>query len=165
MGNSASCSPCMARGIKVAFRDGRVEEYRRPLKAAELMLDNPRHFVCDSGSLRVGCRVPGLSADEELEPRRLYLLLPMDMLFSVLTNEEMSYLLSHRTISSENNGAASTAHIARIFPVLGEFCLFPSEGKPAKEAESSTERFGKQRSWQPALDTILETPSRLHRSE
>ncbi|XP_068642095.1 uncharacterized protein [Aristolochia californica] len=157
MGNSASCSPCLAstRTIRVGFRDGRVEEYRRPLKAAELMLENPRHFVCDSNNLKVGHRVPCLTADEDLEPRRLYLLLPMDMLFSVLTSEEKSHL-SHK--ASLKNGAST--NIAKIFPVFGEFCLSPSEAKPAR-TEESTERFARQRSWQPALDTILETPSRI----
>ncbi|XP_068638674.1 uncharacterized protein [Aristolochia californica] len=157
MGNSASCSPSIAsaRTIRVVFRDGRLEEYRRPLKAAELMLENPRHFVCDSNNLEEGQRVSGLAADEDLEPRQLYLLLPMDMLFSVLTSEEMSYL-SHK--GSLKNGAST--NIAKIFPVLGEFCLFPSEAKHARAAEP-TERFARQRSWQPALDTIVETPSRI----
>ncbi|OEL38843.1 hypothetical protein BAE44_0000135, partial [Dichanthelium oligosanthes] len=57
----------------------------RPVRASELMLDHPGQFVCDSGRLAVGCRVPGVAADELLRPRHAYFLLPMDMLYSVLT--------------------------------------------------------------------------------
>ncbi|PQQ15471.1 uncharacterized protein Pyn_28864 [Prunus yedoensis var. nudiflora] len=127
-------------------------------------------FVCESSSLKVGNRVHGLTADEELERRQFYFLLPMDLLYSVLTHEELSSLtykaskaLKHRSFNS----------FSKIFPVLGEFCMFPSEAKrldknigddisPSSHSEPMlvlVERYSKQRSWKPALETIIETPS------
>ncbi|XP_043696114.1 uncharacterized protein LOC122646597 [Telopea speciosissima] len=163
MGNTTSCAPTIISGgtVKVLLSDGRLEVYTRPIKAAELMLENPRQFVCNSSDLKVGHRILGLGADEELERRRLYFILPMDLLYSVLTNEEM-LSLSYKASRAMKHGNSN--NIVRIFPVLGDFCIFPSEVKTLEEESPErkpqpTERFSRQRSWKPALDTILETPS------
>lgn len=154
--------------------DGSMEVYTRPVKAAELMLENHGMFVCESSSLVVGHRIQGLSADEELEKRQLYLLLPMELLYSVLTPEEMSSFTSFGTNSKpstnnkHNNG--SLANFGKIFPSLGEFCLFlPNSetktlGSPVHCHSVPVDQrlYSKQRSWRPALETIFETPCRSH---
>ncbi|KAE8712492.1 Ssu72-like family protein [Hibiscus syriacus] len=166
MGNAVSCAPLITSSggaVKVVFPDGSLQIYTKPAKAADVMVENPGQFVCDSSSLKVGSRVHGLTADDELERRQVYFLLPMDLLYSVLTQEEMSWL------SCNANKALKHAsfNIGRIFPVVfTHFCIFPFDAKtpPPKNsvgngAKDSVERFSKQRSWKPALDTILETPS------
>ncbi|XP_077242274.1 DUF4228 domain protein [Tasmannia lanceolata] len=164
MGNTASCSPSIicGREFKVLFSDGRVEEYKWPIKAAELMLENPRQFVCDLTDLKVGRRIPGLAADEDLEPRRFYFLLPMEMIYSVLTNEDMVSLSNKASKAMKQGGSKN---IGRIFPVFSEFCMFPSEVKPVNDLvirySDSNERFSRQGSWRPSLDTIVETPQRI----
>ncbi|KAK9278858.1 hypothetical protein L1049_028437 [Liquidambar formosana] len=172
MGNSTSCAPSMISngGVKVLFSDGRLEVYTRPIKAAELMLECPGQFVCDSKDLKVDHRIQGLSADEELELRQLYFVLPMDMLYSVLTNEEMSSLTYKASKALKHR---SSNNFARIFPVFSEFCIFPSEANKtlllmdnssnaaASEPEPVERYYSKQRSWRPALDTIVEAPCRL----
>ncbi|MQM00428.1 hypothetical protein Taro_033162 [Colocasia esculenta] len=156
MGNHASCAPYIVSGsgaAKVVHNDGRVTAYTRPVRAGELMAENPRQFVCDAGELKVGHRVPGLTAEEELEGRRLYFLLPMDMLYSVLTDDEMAAL------SCRASGAGKRG---RMLPAV--LCMFPSEaaeGQPAgareeEKEEEFTDSVGRQRSWKPALDTIYE---------
>ncbi|KAJ8753716.1 hypothetical protein K2173_026392 [Erythroxylum novogranatense] len=160
MGNAASCAPSIISNgvVKVLLPDGILQVYTRPVKAAELMLENPGQFVCDSSSLKVGQRIHGLSADEELERRQLYFLLPMDMLYSVLTQEEMT------TLTSKTTKTLKQTHFGKIFPVLSEtFCIFPSDSKAmvsmATEPEP-VERYSKQKSWKPALETIFEIPGR-----
>ncbi|PON44687.1 hypothetical protein PanWU01x14_264700 [Parasponia andersonii] len=181
MGNAASCAPSIISNgaTKVLSSDGTMEIYTRPIKAAEIMLENPGMFVCDWSSLQVGHRIHGLSADEELEKRQLYLLLPMELLYSVLTHEEMSSFTSFGTnpkalvnnssynssSSTSNNGSNNFVNFGKIFPSLGEFCMFlPSEtktlGSPINCQPEPVERYSKQRSWRPALETIVETPSR-----
>ncbi|XP_042502290.1 uncharacterized protein LOC122079682 [Macadamia integrifolia] len=160
MGNSTSCAPTIISGgaVKVLFSDGRLEVYTRPIKAAELMLENPRQFVCNSNDLKVGHRILGLAADEELEKRQLYFILPMDLLYSVLTNEEL-LSISYKASRAVKHGSSN--NIGRIFPVLGDFCIFPSEVKTLESPERKpqpTKRYSRERSWKPALDTILETP-------
>uniref|UniRef100_A0A6N2LY63 Uncharacterized protein n=1 Tax=Salix viminalis TaxID=40686 RepID=A0A6N2LY63_SALVM len=87
------------------------------------MLESPGQFVCDSASLKVGHRIHGLVADDELERRQLYFVLPMELLYSVLTREEMSSLTYKATRALKYN------NFVKIFPVLSEFCIFPSDGK------------------------------------
>ncbi|KAF3437143.1 hypothetical protein FNV43_RR19896 [Rhamnella rubrinervis] len=171
MGNAASCAPSIISsngGVrKVLSMDGRIEVYTRPVKAGELMVENPGQFVCESTSLKVGNRIEGLSAEEELEKRQLYLLLPMDLLYSVLTFEEMRSL-TYKTSKALKHG--SFTNFGKIFPVmLSEFCIFPSEAKTLDGNDPSiinisepTKRYSKQRSWRPALETIVETPCRSH---
>ncbi|CAO2180687.1 unnamed protein product [Urochloa humidicola] len=91
-GGGCASSASSAAATKVIHADGTVTRLARPVRASELMLDHPGQFVCDSGRLAVGCRVPGVAADELLRPRHAYFLLPMDMLYSVLTDEEMAAL-------------------------------------------------------------------------
>lgn len=160
MGNATSCAPSIisSGAVKVLLSNGNLQIYTKPVKATELMLENPGQFVCDSTSLRVGHRIHGLSADEELERRQLYFLLPMELLYSVLTHEEMSCLTYRATKALKHN------NFGKIFPVLSEFCIFPSEAKTMINSltieSQPVERYSKQRSWKPALETIVETPCR-----
>ncbi|KAG6675904.1 hypothetical protein I3842_15G128900 [Carya illinoinensis] len=167
MGNVTSCAPSIissSGAVKVLFSDGRFEVYTKPVKAAELMLENPGQIVCESSTLKVGHRIQGLLADEELELRQFYFLLPMELLYSVLTHEEMSSL-SYRSSKALKHGSFN--NLGKIFPVLGEFCMFPSEAKTFNgdqdtdlQQEPVLQRYSKQRSWKPALETIAETPCR-----
>ncbi|XP_073011637.1 uncharacterized protein [Typha latifolia] len=163
MGNTGSSS---TGSIKVITNDGIEEDYGAdPVRAAELMVGNPGQFVCDANHLNVGCRVPGLTADEELQRHHLYFLLPMDMLYSVLTDEEMA-ILSHRASGAvKRRRRAPAKSLVRILPMLGEFCLLPTSEATCDEEPminavtmKQTERPTWQRSWRPALDTIEEVP-------
>ncbi|RDX81443.1 hypothetical protein CR513_37879, partial [Mucuna pruriens] len=162
MGNAASCTPSLIPSgvIKVLYLDGRLEAYTKPMRAAELMLEYPGHFVCDSSYLKVGHRIQGLLADEELERRKFYFLLPMDLLYSVLTHEEMSSLNYKASRATKH---ATFNNLGKIFPVFSEFCMFPSELKklqphgPVVREPEPVQRYSKQRSWRPALETIDET--------
>ncbi|KAI5660290.1 hypothetical protein M9H77_29083 [Catharanthus roseus] len=166
MGNvAASCAPSIISSgvVKVFFNDGRLRIYTRPVRVAELMMENPGSFLCDSSHLKVGHRIPGLSADEELELRQIYFLLPMEMLYSVLTTEEMIGL-NDKASKALKQGSLN---FSKIFPVLGDFCLFPNS-ETIKKMDSDeidqaqTERYSRQRSWTPALETIIEMPTPPH---
>ncbi|KAA3470473.1 DNA (cytosine-5)-methyltransferase CMT3-like isoform X1 [Gossypium australe] len=131
--------------------------YTKSVKAADLMVENPGQFVCDSGGLKVYFRVHGLTADEVLERRRLYFLLPMELLYSVLTEEETSCL----SCKADKALKYASFNIGKILPVFNEFCICPFEAKsPPQNAvndgakDSVVVRFSKQRSWKPALETI-----------
>ncbi|CAJ2675904.1 hypothetical protein L195_g022851 [Trifolium pratense] len=167
MGNVASCTPTKVV-FKVLLLDGRIEAYTKAIRAAELMLEYPGQFVCDSSYLKVGHRIQGLLADEELQRRKFYFLLPMELLYSVLTHEEMSTLNYKASRATKH---ASFNNLGKIFPVLSEFCMFPSEAKRivseahnyyeiVGEETEPVQRYSKQRSWKPALETIEETSSR-----
>ena len=160
MGNTTSCTPCMASNgsIKVIDMNGVTREYEQIIKAEDLMLENIGKFICDSGHLKVGCRVPGLTDKDELRRDRLYFLLPMDMLFSVLTEEEMLTLSFMATRSVKRRGSKK---IARIFPFLTDFFLCPASSpepaSPKPENNVKFENVSRQWSWRPSLDPIEES--------
>lgn len=166
MGNVASCTPSLTpNGVfKVLFLDGRLEAYTKPMRAAELMLEYSGQFVCDSSYLKVGHRIHGLLADDQLEKRKFYFLLPIELLFSVLTHEEMSSLNYKASRATKH---ATFNNLGKIFPVFSELCMFPSELKRLEEADNQlqlvrepeppVQRYSKQRSWRPALETVDET--------
>ncbi|THG15025.1 uncharacterized protein LOC114271273 [Camellia sinensis] len=157
MGNAAtSCAPSIicsngVEVVKVLFSDGRLEIYTRPIKAAELMVENPGHFICDSTHLKVGHRIPGLSADEELERRRrqLYFLLPMEMLYSVLTNEEFTSLRNRASKALTKHGSFN---FSKIFPVLG---VWKDEKITSSGRKSDARHMGKTGSWFSAIKRVF----------
>ncbi|KAJ1684871.1 hypothetical protein LUZ63_016261 [Rhynchospora breviuscula] len=150
----------------ISATDGTITKFQKPVRAAELMLDNPGWFICDSAELSVGLRVPGLTADEKLLPSRLYFLLPVDMLYSVLTEEEMDSLSRKASIAFKKRGykreigkKEKKKKMVRIIPALSDFCLFPGGAECIKECARDAETLEivqRYRPWRPALDTILE---------
>ncbi|KAG0491484.1 hypothetical protein HPP92_004456 [Vanilla planifolia] len=167
MGN-ISCMPHdAAETAKVVTCSGTAYEFLHPVRAEELVRENPGQFVCDSSNLQVGCRVPGLASDQELQRQRLYFLLPLDLLFSVLTEEEMACLRSRAARTKRQRTPKrkkSDGRKKRIFPMFGDFCLSPpvANGSEMKEEKKDCKAMvcgdagWKQRSWKPALDTIEE---------
>ncbi|KAA3459723.1 Carbamoyl-phosphate synthase large chain [Gossypium australe] len=154
MGNAVSCAPSIISGggaVKVVFPNGNIQMYTKSVKAADLMVENPGQFVCDSGGLKVGFRVHGLTADEELERRRLYFLLPMELLYSVLTEEEMSCL----SCKADKALKHASFNIGKILPFEAKSPPQNAVNDGAKD--SVVVRFSKQRSWKPALETIVES--------
>lgn len=123
MGNYISCvsSKVPSNVIKVIALYGSVQEFEKPIKAAELMLDNPHHFVCHSTALEARGRTSALSADEELEVGHLYFILPMHKLYSLLSPAEMASL-TFKADSVVHRSIAKSMSLARILPVLGDLC-------------------------------------------
>ena len=197
MGNTPSCIPlgggaasssaaAATDATKVIHADGTVTRLARPVRASELMLDHPGRFVCDSGRLAVGCRVPGVAAAELLRPRHAYFLLPMDMLYSVLTDDEMAALseshaataaASWKRIATSTHRSATGGHAkdeacssdgARVYPMLGllETASLAADNNskhelragPAGKSSGGGLRRHRSYSWQPVLDTIEEVP-------
>ncbi|XP_006643711.1 uncharacterized protein LOC102702883 [Oryza brachyantha] len=143
-GSSSSSTAC-----KIIHVDGTVTRLARPVRASELMVDYPGQFVCDSGRLAVGCRVPGVAADELLEPRRAYFLLPMDMLYSVLTDEEMVAL------SSFHAATAATSSWKRIATGRSRDGSHGRSSEPTDDDEMMSDDGGK---FFPVLSLQLQAP-------
>ncbi|KAM3217052.1 hypothetical protein P3L10_026495 [Capsicum annuum] len=93
MGNFISCSTSpkvmSSTSPRVIFRNGEIQKFNEPIKAAELMLESPNSFLVNSNSLIVGRRFSPLSADEELEFGNIYIMFPMKRVNSMITTKDI----------------------------------------------------------------------------
>ncbi|XP_010525033.1 PREDICTED: uncharacterized protein LOC104802908 [Tarenaya hassleriana] len=84
MGNYVSCSlsktSSSSSSAKVILPDGEVRDVYAPMKAAEIMMETPNHFLVDAKSLKIGRKLSPLPADEDLDLRggcHVYIAFPM----------------------------------------------------------------------------------------
>jgi len=191
MGSYISCASntVPSSTVKVIHWNGSVQDLQRRITAAELMLDNPQHFVCHANGLQIGRRINPLTADEELDLGYLYFLLPMPKLHSVLSGTDMASLAFKANSAMEAANRRSSG--ARVLALFGDFTppLSPEmkkdvlllEGKQISAAqeeqlavpklnleddpELSTAfaqlRLNANKSWKPKLETIEEFRPKL----
>ena len=62
---------------KIVYWDGSVQEFDKPLTAAELMLKHPQKMVVEFHSAVNQKRPTPLPADEKLQMKKIYLMVPM----------------------------------------------------------------------------------------
>ncbi|KAJ8460486.1 hypothetical protein OPV22_033412 [Ensete ventricosum] len=165
MGNYVSCTLAgapgsRARSAKVILPDGRVRRIEVTTNAAEIMLDEPGHFLVDSRSMHVGRRFQPLAADEDLEMGHVYAMFPMKRANAVVAAADMAVLL----MAAQKELRRELGHSARVLPEMAE------RSAPKPELESMTEasepaaveieefkyRLSMCRSRRPTLETIAE---------
>lgn len=190
MGNHLCCAqPSRNTAVAKVIRwdDGRIEDFTEAIKVGELMVDNPRQFLCNFSNLQAGRRIAPLGADEGLTFGSLYVLLPMEKyLRRVLSPSDMASL--NLLAFQCNSGQRKLSGNSRILPSVGtdHFYEFSSRNGGAeishklqeKVAERSVpskveldeeddqtlrlvlgdQRIRRLRYWKPALDTIKESP-------
>ncbi|MCO5573611.1 hypothetical protein L7F22_046892 [Adiantum nelumboides] len=101
MGNLLSCtgiprSLAPHHVVKLVHSNGLVEEFYRAVRVAELSVDYPQHFICNSGSLRPTCsgNLRKLSEEDVMEPGQIYFLLPVKAFELPLTQPDVAALFS-----------------------------------------------------------------------
>lgn len=105
MGSSSSSisSGNECQTAKVIFSDGSLTEFVEHIKAEEIILQNPHHFLCDSDSLYIDSYMVAIHPEEELEMGQLYFLLPLRKLQYVLSVSDMAAMLrrAHSAIDQQ----------------------------------------------------------------
>ncbi|XP_031286737.1 uncharacterized protein LOC116145414 [Pistacia vera] len=77
---------------KIIHMDGRLQEFREPIKAAHILSQNPNCYLCSSESMFVGSQVPHLAGEEQLQPGQIYFLLPLSKSQEPLTLQDLCSL-------------------------------------------------------------------------
>ncbi|PON43655.1 hypothetical protein TorRG33x02_333360 [Trema orientale] len=62
---------------QIIHLDGRLEELKQPLKAAQVLSRTPNCFLCSSESMFIGAHPPQLGPDDYLQLGQIYFLLPL----------------------------------------------------------------------------------------
>lgn len=61
---------------KVIHADGRMEEFKQPIRAINITSENPGFFLCNSELMFIGSCVPELAEKDVLEAGQIYFLMP-----------------------------------------------------------------------------------------
>ncbi|XP_038972551.1 uncharacterized protein LOC103700165 [Phoenix dactylifera] len=170
--------------VRLIGSDGRVQVYHRPVAAAELMKEYPRHLVCRSDSFFIGQKVPALAACEHLQPGQSYFLLPSHFFHSVLSF--VTFASSFTTLNHPNGikkqavirpfDVQKTAEGTLQITVSDEFFLVDKVKQEEEEKNGrgvcTTEALEKEyrrlvrcqsAKWRPKLETIGEAATERRR--
>uniref|UniRef100_M1CCW7 Uncharacterized protein n=1 Tax=Solanum tuberosum TaxID=4113 RepID=M1CCW7_SOLTU len=72
--------------------NGKLQEFRQPITAGEILIQNPDNFLCSSEAMNVNSLVPQLAKDEILQLGQLYFFLPVSKLQTPLSLQDMCVL-------------------------------------------------------------------------
>ncbi|KAK3022993.1 hypothetical protein RJ639_044987 [Escallonia herrerae] len=89
---------------KVIRLDGKLQEFRHPIKAGHILSDNPNSFLCSSEAMHVDSPVPRLLADEDLQLGQMYFLLPTSMSPASLSLPDLCSLAIKASTALSNAG-------------------------------------------------------------
>lgn len=84
---------------KIVHIDGRLQEFREPIKASNVLSLNPNSFLCSSESMYIDRRLPQVPDDEELQVGQLYFLMPLSKSKTPLSLQELCALASKANAS------------------------------------------------------------------
>lgn len=162
---------------KIVYWDGSVQEFHEPLTVAELMMDHPQQVVLDFHSAVKQKRPTPLPADQKLEMKKTYVMVPVKQGKPVgLSSEDSRRILFivnsalHPKYFVSSSGflpwLAGLFNSEREVAVLQEkeetenaqekygFCEFLPEMVEGRPEYLSRQLSGK--GWRPSLDTIKE---------
>ncbi|KAJ9135566.1 hypothetical protein P3X46_032736 [Hevea brasiliensis] len=77
---------------KIVHPDGRLQEFKQPIKAKLILSQNPNCFLCSSDSMFVNFRLPHVADDEELQLGQIYFLMPLSKSHARLSLQELGAL-------------------------------------------------------------------------
>lgn len=63
---------------KIIHLDGRLQEFKQPIKASHVLSQNPKCFICNSELMCIDSHLPQMAADEELQLGQIYFLMPLN---------------------------------------------------------------------------------------
>ncbi|KAI3884416.1 hypothetical protein MKW92_015783 [Papaver armeniacum] len=77
---------------KVIHVDGRLQEFKQPIRAEDILSQNPNCFLCSSETMYVHMIIPKMDETEELQMGQVYFLLPLSHSRQPLTISELCAL-------------------------------------------------------------------------
>ncbi|XWS55270.1 hypothetical protein CRYUN_Cryun10bG0160800 [Craigia yunnanensis] len=77
---------------KIIYPDGRLQEFRQPIKASLVLSQNSNCFLCNSELMYVNSCLPHVPEDEELQLDQIYFLMPRSKSQAPLSLQELCSL-------------------------------------------------------------------------
>lgn len=63
--------------VNIIHLEGKLEQFKEPIKAGHALFQNPNCFLCSSESMYVGSLLPHVDPSEELQLGQIYFLMPL----------------------------------------------------------------------------------------
>ncbi|XP_041018058.1 uncharacterized protein LOC121260297 [Juglans microcarpa x Juglans regia] len=173
MGACFSCrsSSAVFKSIRVVHFNGFVEDFENPVSVCQVTGKPPKHFVCTPAQLLSTATATAsasnlLKPDTQLEPGKLYFLLPYSTLQAEISPLDLASIAKRLTRVAKTN--RSQAKSSRASPSISPYSSSPVLNSPSRspnrfgEPEASmvalgaTKRSSRARPWKPILDPIRE---------
>ncbi|CAL0329210.1 unnamed protein product [Lupinus luteus] len=68
---------CFQTRVNIIHMDGKLEQFKEPIKAEHALFQNPNCFLCSSESMHVGSLLTRVDPNEELHFDHIYFLIPL----------------------------------------------------------------------------------------
>ncbi|CAK9168152.1 unnamed protein product [Ilex paraguariensis] len=93
---------------KVIQKDGRLQEFRQPIKAGHILFHNPNCFLCSLEIMYVSSRAPHVPDDEELQLGQIYFLMPTSKSHTPLSLQDLCTLAIKASTALGGSNMGST---------------------------------------------------------
>ncbi|GMJ06979.1 hypothetical protein HRI_004367100 [Hibiscus trionum] len=114
---------------KIIHPDGKLQEFRQPIRASLILSRNPNCFLSNSELMYVDSRLPHVPEDEQLQPDQIYFLLPLSKSQATLSLQELCLLaIKASEPLSHLNNVLSDQNVVKF--VLD---FVPQGGQPTKK--------------------------------
>uniref|UniRef100_A0A5B7BM52 Uncharacterized protein n=1 Tax=Davidia involucrata TaxID=16924 RepID=A0A5B7BM52_DAVIN len=94
---------------KVIHLDGRLQEFRQPIKASHVLSENPNCFLCSSETMFVDSLPPHLPGHEELQLGQIYFMIPISKSQTPLSLQDLCELAIKASTALGNSEMGYTA--------------------------------------------------------
>ncbi|MED6168357.1 hypothetical protein PIB30_010980 [Stylosanthes scabra] len=78
--------------VNIIHMDGKLEQYKEPIKAEHALFKNPSCFLCSSEKMYVGSVLPRVDPNEDLQLDQIYFFVPLSKSHVPLSLEELCVL-------------------------------------------------------------------------
>jgi hypothetical protein len=91
---------------KIIHLDGKLQEFRHPIKAGHVLSQNPNCFLCSSESMYINSQVPIIPQNEELQLGQIYFMMPLSKSQAPLSLQDLCALAikAHAALAHASRG-------------------------------------------------------------
>ncbi|KAL5557201.1 hypothetical protein UlMin_039437 [Ulmus minor] len=105
---------------RVILADGRLQEFKQPIKARHVISQNPNCILCSCESMSVGTTAEQVPEEEELQPNQIYFVLPKSQANKPLSLPDLCGL-AIKASSVIGKSAAGDLGLNNPYPKLSSF--------------------------------------------
>lgn len=113
-----------APSAKVVDLDGRLQEFRRPVTAAEVLSLHRNCYLCCSDAMFINSSAPQLEGDHVLQIGQIYFLMPLSKLLTPLSLQDLCALAIVASKALSNINSAPFVYEYRRLGSTGWNCIY-----------------------------------------